>query len=391
MTLRIEADWLQSTAAQAVAGMLVAAGHQAWFVGGCVRNTLIGAPVADLDLTTDARPERVMELARAAGLRPLPTGIDHGTITVMADHRPVEVTTFRRDVDTDGRRATVAFSDDIAEDAARRDFTMNALYAGPDGIVVDPLGQGLHDLEVRHLRFIGDAETRIREDYLRILRFFRFHAWYGDPEGGIDADGLAACAALAEGIEGLSRERVGAEMLKLLSAPDPAPALATMAISGVLMRLLPGAASDPLSVLVHVEETAGLEPDSIRRLALIGGDEAAERLRLSRAQSTRLATLRAALESFDDPGALGYRHGLSGALDILALRGALGGREIDDVSRETARAGAAAVCPVRAADLMPAMSGPELGRKLRQIEEAWIASGFTLDRAALIDGAAENR
>ncbi|MGR3591271.1 CCA tRNA nucleotidyltransferase [Limimaricola soesokkakensis] len=384
MSERIEADWLEAAPARAVTGMLEAAGHQAWFVGGCVRNALLGQPVSDLDLTTDARPERVVELARAAGLKPVPTGIDHGTITVVAQGTPIEVTTFRRDVETDGRRATVAYSEDIAEDAARRDFTMNALYADARGAVADPLGTGLADLAARRLRFIGDAHDRIREDYLRILRFFRFHAWYGDTHGGIDADGLAACAELAEGIGGLSRERVGAEMLKLMAAPDPAPAVASMAISGVLMRVLPGGASDPLAVLVHVEEEAGLAPDPIRRLALVGGEEVAERLRLSRAQAGALQRLREAQEAGWGPGELGYRLGARAALDVLALNAALSGREIEAVSRETAEAGARAALPVKAADLMPDFDGPALGEKLREIEARWIASGFALGRNELL-------
>ncbi|MGX9853844.1 CCA tRNA nucleotidyltransferase [Limimaricola variabilis] len=384
MSERIEAEWLSSEAARAVTEMLEAGGHAAWFVGGCVRNALIGAPVSDIDLTTDARPERVVELARAAGLKPVPTGIEHGTITVVAHGTPIEVTTFRRDVETDGRRATVAFSDDIAEDAARRDFTMNALYADARGHVADPLGSGLADLAVRRLRFIGDAHDRIREDYLRILRFFRFHAWYGDPQGGIDPDGLAACAELAEGIAGLSRERVGGEMLRLMAAPDPAPAVASMAISGVLMRVLPGGASDPLSVLVHVEEEAGLAPDPIRRLALVGGEAAAERLRLSRAQARTLQSLQEALGAGWGPGELGYRLGRERALDVLAMNAALSGREIDPVSRETMEAGAGAALPVKPADLMPDYTGPALGEKLREIEARWIASGFALERAELL-------
>ncbi|SDE63544.1 CCA tRNA nucleotidyltransferase [Limimaricola pyoseonensis] len=384
MTERIEAEWLASEPARRVTAMLEEAGHQAWFVGGCVRNALLGEPVSDLDLTTDARPERVVELAGAAGLKPVPTGIEHGTVTVVARGTPIEVTTFRRDVETDGRRATVAFSDDIAEDAARRDFTMNALYADARGQVADPLGEGLSDLRARRLRFIGDPHERIREDYLRILRFFRFHAWYGETHGGIDADGLAACAELAEGIGGLSRERVGAEMLKLMAAPDPAPAVASMAISGVLMRVLPGAASDPLSVLVHVEEEAGLAPDPLRRLALVGGEEAAERLRLSRKQAARLERLREGFESLQAPGELGYRLGTDEALDVLALRAALSGREIEAVSRETALAGAEARFPVKAADLAAHFAGPALGEALREREARWIASGFSLTRDDLL-------
>ena len=200
--------------------MLEQDGAQALFVGGCVRNTLLGAPVADIDIATDALPERVMDLSAKAGLKAVPTGIDHGTVTVVSEGVPHEITTFRRDVETDGRRAVVVFSKDVAEDAARRDFTMNALYATPDGEIVDPLN-GLPDLEARRVRFIGTASHRIQEDHLRSLRFFRFHAWYGDPAGGMDAEALAAIAENLEGLSVLSRERIGAEMLKLLSAQIP--------------------------------------------------------------------------------------------------------------------------------------------------------------------------
>jgi poly(A) polymerase len=221
--MKVSGDWLTRAETQDVLALLAAPGHRALPVGGCVRNALIGAPVADVDIATDALPETVIGLARAAGLKAVPTGIAHGTVTVVAGGLPFEITTFRRDVETFGRHAAIAFSTRIEEDAARRDFTMNALYACADGTVIDPLG-GLPDALARRLRFVGSAPDRIREDYLRILRFFRFTAWYGDPAEGPDAEGLAACAALADGIDGLSRERIGAEMKKLLSAPDPAPA-----------------------------------------------------------------------------------------------------------------------------------------------------------------------
>ncbi|KGM89571.1 tRNA nucleotidyltransferase/poly(A) polymerase [Roseovarius mucosus DSM 17069] len=181
--MKVSGAWIEAKATQAVCAMLTGAGYQALFVGGCVRNALLGAPVGDIDIATDARPEMVVELAEGAGLKPVPTGIEHGTITVVSGHIGHEVTTFRKDVQSFGRHAVVAFADDLHTDARRRDFTMNALYARPDGDVVDPLG-GLEDLRARRVRFIEDADQRIREDYLRILRFFRFHAWYGDPEGG---------------------------------------------------------------------------------------------------------------------------------------------------------------------------------------------------------------
>jgi poly(A) polymerase len=197
-------------ATQALCAAVLAGGYRIFFVGGCVRNAVLGEPVGDLDLATDALPEQVIRLAEAAGFKAIPTGIDHGTVTVLADGVPHEITTFRHDVQTDGRHAVVAYSTDLAQDAARRDFTMNALYADPAGEVIDPLG-GLPDLLARRLRFVGDPVQRIGEDYLRILRFFRFSATYGDPALGMDVDALAACAELADGIDGLSRERIGAE------------------------------------------------------------------------------------------------------------------------------------------------------------------------------------
>lgn len=319
--MRVTGEWFFADHTQSVCGMLTAAGHRALFVGGCVRNALLGAPVTDIDIATDARPDRVMELAEAAGLKAVATGFDHGTVTVIAGHLPHEVTTFRRDVETFGRHAVVAFAETADEDAHRRDFTMNALYATPAGEVIDPLG-GLPDLVARRVRFIDDADARIREDYLRILRFFRFHAWYGDPGGGLDPDGLAACAANADGLAHLSRERVGAEIKKLLSAPDPGQSVGAMAQSGVLAHSLPGAAPDLLAPLVDLERSWGLAADPIRRLAALGGECHAERLRLSKAEGRKLARLHDAMGRPDGPAALGYRLGLTDARDAVLLRAA---------------------------------------------------------------------
>ena len=287
--MKITGDWIMAPSLHRVLGCLQGGGHRALLVGGCVRNALIGRPVADLDIATDALPGRVADLAQAAGLKVVPTGIDHGTVTLIADGVPHEVTTFRRDVETDGRRAVVAYSTRIEEDAARRDFTMNALYADAAGQVIDPLG-GLPDLLARRVRFVGQPQDRIREDYLRILRFFRFHAVYGDPAQGLDAEGLAACAANLAGIDTLSRERIGHEMRRLLAAPDPAPTAAAMQAAGVLARILPGADTRALAPLVHLQD--GLAPDWLTRLAAIGGADPADALRLSRDEARRLAILR---------------------------------------------------------------------------------------------------
>ncbi|MDD9718059.1 CCA tRNA nucleotidyltransferase [Dinoroseobacter sp. PD6] len=379
--MSVLASRLSHPGAQHVLGVLTGAGHAAYFVGGTVRNALIGAPVTDFDIATAALPQQVQTLAEDAGIKVVATGIDHGTLTLVLDKTPFEVTTFRRDVATDGRRATVAFAKDVAEDARRRDFTMNALYATAAGEVIDPLG-GLPDLEARKVRFIDDPEARIREDYLRILRFFRFTAWYGDPAKGIDAEGLTACAALADGLQTLSTERVTAELLKLLAAPDPAPAVASMGQSGILSRVLPGAADTALAPLVHLEPTLDLAPDGLRRLAALGGD--AGGLRLSKVQARHLATLRSESGGNDTALHLGQRLGPETAAEVLALRAASLGQPIPPNARSDIARGAAATFPVRAADLPADLEGPAIGAALGILEAAWRASDFRLDREALL-------
>lgn len=380
--IRVDGPWRRNKATQAVCAAIARDGAQALFVGGCVRNTLLGAEVSDIDIATDATPEQVVALALAAGIKAVPTGIEHGTVTLVAGGIPHEVTTFRRDVETDGRRAVVAFSTRVEDDASRRDFTMNALYALPDGTLIDPLG-GIGDLQARHVRFIGSAEDRIREDYLRSLRFFRFHAWYGDPANGMDPDAIAAIAANLDGLESLSRERVGTETLKLLAAPDPAPAVAGLRSTGALARLLPGTDDRALAPLVHLEAEAGAPPDPIRRLAALGGD-LAEPLRLSRAQAGALERLRDWTGRAAQAGELGFRLGAEAARDVLLLRHALMGTPWDAAATPAVEQGAAARFPVAARDLMPAYTGPALGARLAELERRWIDSGFALTRDDLL-------
>lgn len=383
MTRQITDAWLTAEAPQAVCAMLTRAGYQAWFVGGCVRNALLGAPISDIDITTDASPDIVTDLATKAGFHPVPTGYEHGTVTVVVQGEPFEVTTFRRDVDTDGRRATVAFAQSIEDDAHRRDFTMNALYADQDGKIADPLG-GLPDLAARRVRFIDDAAARIREDYLRILRFFRFHAWYGDADAGLDPEGLAAVTTFSDGIETLSRERIGTEMKKLLAAPDPAPSVAAMAQSGVLARVLPGADAKALPVLIHFEQALGVAPDPLRRLASLGGMDHMDRLRLSKNEARQLALLLDHLGTAAGPAALGYRFGAATGRDIALLKAALFEQPLPDRLEETLAQGDAAKFPVRPRDLMPKLQDAALGERLRDLEDRWIASGFTLTRDDLL-------
>ncbi len=378
--MKISANWLSDPAAQAVFAMLENAGHTAFAVGGCVRNSVFDVPVNDVDIASDALPQQVIALANSAGLTPVPTGIDHGTITVVSAGIPFEVTTFRKDIDTDGRHAIVQFSTDMNEDAKRRDFTMNALYCTREGDIIDPLN-GLPDTKARRLRFIGDAAQRITEDSLRILRFFRFYAQYCDPTHGIDPTGLAACAGNLEGLLLLSKERIGAEMRKLLAANDPAPAMAVMAQSGVLMQILPGANPQFLAPLVALEQAHNIAPSWLRRLAVIGHIGATKALCLSKNEQKHLLRLGKNLPMAETS----YRYGADIALDdALVLAASLGSPLPVDFQTQI-NAGTAAVFPVKAADLMPDIpAGPELGAALRRLESRWIKSGFMLDKSDLI-------
>ncbi|WP_410217246.1 CCA tRNA nucleotidyltransferase [Paracoccus sp. (in: a-proteobacteria)] len=358
---------------------MTAQGHGAWLVGGAVRNALLAEPVDDIDIATDATPEQTVALARAAGLRAVPTGIEHGTVTLIAKGRGFEVTTFRRDVQTDGRHAIVAFSTNLAEDAARRDFTINALYADRTGAVIDPMN-GLPDLEARRLRFVGDPGQRIREDYLRILRFFRFFARYGRQA---DARAVAACADHRDGLNGIARERIGTEMKKLLSAPDPGPSMALMAETGVLGLLLPGADPARLSALLAIEDGP---PAWLRRLAALGAHDPALALRLSRAEGRALDLLAQAAAKHWSLDEAAYRQGEEFAVDHALLCAAAEGMSLPAGWRDRIARAATARMPITAADLSP-LQGPDLGRALKAAETAWITSGFSLPAPALIDAA----
>src|SRR5215831_17489485 len=276
---RLDLDWLREGELARILALLDCDGEEARVVGGAVRNALLREPLGDIDVATTALPQEVMRRVEAAGFKAVPTGLEHGTITVVAAGQPFEVTTLREDVETDGRHAKVAFGRDWRRDAERRDFTINALSAARDGTVYDYVG-GLADIAARRVRFIGDAATRIAEDYLRILRFFRFHAAYG--EGAPDPAGVAACIAGREGLEQLSRERVRMEVIKLLGARHPVPALAVMTEAGLLDQVLAGVPQlASFANMMKLEAALGLGADPVRRLGALAVSvrEDADRLR----------------------------------------------------------------------------------------------------------------
>ena len=388
MTTRLEDQpWLTSAATRAVFAALEAAGGPdcARFVGGSVRNALLGQAVDDIDIATTLEPEAAFAAIRTAGLKAVPTGLAHGTVTAVSGHKPYEITTLRRDVTTDGRKATVAFTDDWSEDAARRDFRLNALYADLTGRIYDPTGEGVEDALAGRVIFVGDPVTRIREDYLRILRFFRFYAWYGRDVP--DAAAMTACAAEVEGLARLSAERVSKELMKLLAAPDPRRAVQAMAVAGVLARILPEAEAGAL-----FQSTCDLTADPVLRLAALvpadaGGLRAlAARLRLSNAVRDRLVAgaeaATAVPPDMSDRAARAaiYRLGARAVEDALMRQRAAGSTAPADDARLAALIAGwtPPVLPVGGREVarLGVAPGPETGRLLKAFEAGWVADDF---------------
>ncbi len=368
---------------------------QVRFVGGCVRDTLLGRDVGEIDIATPFLPEEVTARLAAAGFRVIPTGVDHGTVTAVYGKRAYEITTLRADIRTDGRHARVRFSGSWEEDAARRDFTMNALYLDREGLVYDYVG-GLADLCARRVRFIGDADARIREDYLRILRFFRFHAWYG--EGEADKAALKACARNAAGMERLSRERIGREWLKLLAAPAPSRAVSLMETAGILAFVLPAVAVRDIGALDHADDI-----DALARLGALlpAGEEcrreAACHLRLSKRDRRRLLASLPVIDAGctalgDEAGLkrLVYHHGTRAVTDALAFCAA--GRGGDEQRhrllelRRTIAGFTPPAFPLTGRDALDAgaVPGPALGAALARVEAWWVANDFAPGRDACL-------
>ncbi|ANY20104.1 CCA-adding enzyme [Tsuneonella dongtanensis] len=369
-----QAEWTQRPE---LARLIAALGPgNARWVGGAVRDTLLGHEVADIDAATPLEPVEVIDRLDAAGIRTIPTGIDHGTVTAIIDGGNVEITTLRHDVSTDGRRATIAFANDWKDDAARRDFTINALYADPLTLEIHDYFGGVDDLAARRVRFIGDARQRIREDHLRILRYFRFQARFG---AELDAEAEEACAEFAPMLKGLSRERVGWELQNLLCLPDPSATVMRMRELGVLQVILPETGRnevDKLAQLVAAEKSHRIAPDAMRRLAALlpavppVAETVAARLRLSRSQRDRLACVAARdMRDGDDPRGLAYGIGLSCAIDRLLLTGAdPSPLENWDVP----------VFPLKGGEIVArgVKAGPEVARILQGIEKRWVSEGF---------------
>jgi len=393
-----DAVWLRDGEVARLLTLLDRDGEEARVVGGAVRNTLLRLPVAEIDVATTALPQEVMRRVRAAGGKAVPTGIEHGTVTAIINHHPVEVTTLREDVETFGRKARVVFGRDWKADAERRDFTINALSVTADGIVHDYVG-GFDDIAAQRVRFIGEPQRRIEEDYLRILRFFRFHAHFG--AGAPDPAGVHACIRGRAGFETLSRERVRMEMLKLLLAARATPTLAVMGESGLLGMVLGGVAYlASFENMIKLEATLGLKADAVRRLGALGvwveedAERLTERLRLSNAESERLMALEGWWPIAPQPDAktaraLLYRLGQESFTDRVLVAWARSDAGAADgawyAMASLPQRWPAPVFPLKAADFMDLgiAAGPPLGAAMRAAEVAWIAADFPADRAAI--------
>jgi poly(A) polymerase len=396
--LLADAPWLTSGGTARVLQLLNANGEEARVVGGAVRNALLELPPGDIDIATTALPEEVMRRAKSAGIKSVPTGIDHGTITLVIDGHPYEVTTLREDTETFGRKAKVAFGRDWVRDAERRDFSMNGLSVDANGVVHDYVG-GLADVAARRVRFIGDPDQRIAEDYLRILRFFRIHAAFG--EGEPDRDGYLACIRGRDGLASLSAERVRMEMLKLLVAGGAAAAAAAMADGGLLQSLIGGVAyTGPLSTMIAIERELGLPANATRRLAALtvavteDAKRVAARLRLSNAEAKALDSMghrwwRFAARDEANARRLLYRLGAERYHDRVLLAWARGGGDVSSVRwsdlAELPERWTPPKFPLKAADFIARgmAEGPALGHALTLAEDAWLAADFPLDEAAL--------
>jgi poly(A) polymerase len=395
--------WMQAPETRAVMAALEAAGGAgcARFVGGCVRNAVIGRPVADIDIATTLTPDKVTAALKAAGLKAVPTGVEFGTVTAVSGGKPFEITTLRRDVATDGRRAVVAYTDDWAEDAARRDFRLNALYADAEGRLFDPTAKGEADARAGRIVFVGDPETRIAEDGLRILRFFRFLAWYG--KGEPDADGLAACEQMKGALISLSAERIAKELLQLLAADDPRPAVRLMAATGILSLVVP--AAHGLARFEHLVEIESdlFQCDPLLRLAALlpddpaSGQATAERLRLSNAQRNRLVAslgLQPRLVSWMSPREARravYQLGVDAFCDRLMLGWAGSQRNAAGMQWRAllpmAQSWPRPTFPLTGAEVIAAgvPEGPLVGEVMREIEAWWIDQDFIDDKLSIVE------
>ena len=380
--MKISADWLTKPSTQLVMQILLSGGYEAFFVGGCVRNTLFDFQATDIDISTSATPKRVMELMSQAGLKTIPTGIDYGTVTVIADKQNYEITTFRKDIETDGRRAKVKFSGSVLEDAKRRDFSINAIYSEQDGTILDPL-DGIADIAKKRIKFIGDPHARIKEDYLRILRFFRFLALFGRENETHEIE-IATINDLRDGLDTISAERKSDEILKLFAAPNPQYSIFLMETADISSKIFDAYDYKSLNNLKELEDRLQVSPCATRRLAAYTKDNLKSQLRFSNKITKAHKVLREEAIGKKDAAELSYRYNEKIALDSILVRSSLHSTEPSKNVYHRIKLGSVAKFPVKSVDLAEYFSGPKLGKMLAYLEQKWIESDFRLSKEVLL-------
>ena len=380
--MKISASWLRKPSTQSIMEILISDGHEAYFVGGCVRDTLFNLNTTDVDIATSAHPKKVLEIMKKAGLKAIPTGIDHGTVTVVADQQSYEITTFREDIETDGRKAKVKFSKSLTEDAKRRDFSINAIYCEQDGTILDPLG-GLTDIAEKRITFIGDPYERIKEDYLRILRFFRFAALFSTNKKFLEIE-ISALSDLRDGLDTISAERKSDEIFKLFAAPNLIFSISLMEKTNIISKVFHTYYFNCLATLQDIENRHEISPCATRRLAAYTEDNLKLHLRFSNKTANTHKILRDEAEGPKGAAELSYRYSEKLALDIILVRASLQGTEFSKDILSQIKLGSAVEFPIKSSDLSEYFSGPKLGTMLKLLEQKWIESDFTLNKKKLL-------
>ena len=381
--MQINSRWIKSKGAQHILKILENAGHSAYFVGGCVRNSVLNIPVSDIDISTDATPEETLSLFDIDNFKVVQTGFSHGTITVISAGIPYQITTMRTDQNTDGRHADVRFSDNITEDAKRRDFTINALYANSFGEIIDPLG-GLKDFNPLKIKFIGNASNRIQEDYLRILRFFRFHAQFSELTMHYDQVALSAIKDHQSGLKILSKERVWSEFQKILSTADPSRALLEMSKIGVLKKIWNDENIHNIRNLISIEKKLAIEPEPIRRLVTISTKSESISLNFSRKDAKKFSLLKRLLENKHDLAELVYQFSREIALSVLAIYTCQQGEKLKSSDVTKIEKAFLNPCPIKGAQISKYVHGAAVGIKIKEAQRIWIKSNFNSNEAKIL-------